>query len=113
MIKNNNNLFFINNKKIYELKQTQTDEYVTINEESSSDTNSSIDFSSYQDKNLIEDLKINLKVKENIIESVNDALVLKEAEIARLKTRIGLMDRKKLINELNDCNISDDDRNQI
>ncbi len=65
------------------------------------------------DKTLIEDLKINLKIKENMIESINDALVLKEAEIARLKTRIGLMERKKLINELNNENDLEDGHHKI
>lgn len=59
---------------------------------------------SMQDKTVIDDLKLNLKIKENMIESINDALVLKEAEIARLKTRIGLFERKKLINEINEAN---------
>lgn len=44
---------------------------------------------------LIDDLKMNLKIKENLIESINDSLVLKDAEIARLKTRIGLFEREK------------------
>jgi hypothetical protein len=43
-------------------------------------------------------MKINLKIKENLIESINDSLVLKDAEIARLKTRIGLYEREKLKN---------------
>jgi uncharacterized coiled-coil protein SlyX len=54
------------------------------------------------EKNQIDDLKMNLKVKENIIDSINDTLVLKEAEIARLKARISLMERKNILKELND-----------
>jgi hypothetical protein len=55
-----------------------------------------------QDNKIIDELKFNLKIKENLINSVNDSLVLKEAEIARLKTRIGLIERKSLINEMNE-----------
>ncbi len=55
-----------------------------------------------QDKNIIDELKLNLKIKENLIDSINDSLVLKEAEIARLKTRIGLMERNSIINEINE-----------
>ena len=55
-----------------------------------------------QDKNTIDELKLNLKIKENLIASISDSLVLKEAEIARLKTRIGLMERKSIINEMNE-----------
>ena len=55
-----------------------------------------------QDKKIIDELKFNLKIKENLINSINDSLVLKEAEIARLKTRIGLIERKSLINEMNE-----------
>jgi hypothetical protein len=54
-----------------------------------------------QDKTIIDELKLNLKIKENLIDSINDSLVLKEAEIARLKTRIGLMERNNIINEIN------------
>lgn len=43
---------------------------------------------------LIDELKIDIQIKENLIESINDTLVLKEAEIARLKTRIGLLERQ-------------------
>ena len=57
---------------------------------------------SARDKTVIEELKLNLKVKENLIDSINDALVLKEAEIARLKTRIGIMERTNIIDEIND-----------
>lgn len=57
------------------------------------------------EKNQIDDLKMNLKVKENIIDSINDTLVLKEAEIARLKARISLMERKNILKELNDDEI--------
>lgn len=42
----------------------------------------------------MQNLRIDLKVKEDLIESINDSVVLKEAEIARLKTRIGLLERK-------------------
>ena len=45
--------------------------------------------------NLIDELKIDVQVKDNLIESINDTLVLKEAEIARLKTRIGILERNK------------------
>lgn len=45
-------------------------------------------------------MKLNLKVKEKIIDGINDSLVLKEAEIARLKTRIGLMERSTILNEI-------------
>jgi len=55
-----------------------------------------------QDKTIIDELKLNLKIKENLIDSINDSLVLKEAEIARLKTRIGLMERNSIINEINE-----------
>ncbi len=51
--------------------------------------------------NIIDELKIDLQVKENLIESINDTLVLKEAEIARLKTRIGILERKQSSNEPN------------
>ena len=58
----------------------------------------------------IEVLKI---IKKNYIheiddtKSINDALVLKEAEIARLKSRIGVMERKKMISELNNENLDE------
>ena len=62
--------------------------------------NASIDESSFcVDKALFEDLKINLKVKESLIESINDNLILKEAEIARLKARLSVIERKNLLNE--------------
>lgn len=56
-------------------------------------------------KSEMEKLKMNLKVKENIIESINDSIVIKEAEVARLKARISLIERKNLIEEIetNDC----------
>jgi hypothetical protein len=41
----------------------------------------------------VEELKLTLKVKENLIETINDNLILKDAEIARLKTRICLYER--------------------
>jgi hypothetical protein len=44
-------------------------------------------------KTLVDQLNSNLRIKENVIESTNDALVLKEAEIARLKTRVCLIER--------------------
>ena len=40
----------------------------------------------------MEDLNMNLNVKETVIQSISDNLVLKEAEIARLKSRIFLME---------------------
>jgi predicted nucleic acid-binding Zn-ribbon protein len=49
--------------------------------------------------NEVQKLQMDLKIKEDLIESVNDAVVLKEAEIARLKTRIGLQERQ--INQQN------------
>ena len=59
-----------------------------------------------QNKAIIDELQLNLKIKENLIDNINDALVLKEAEIARLKTRIGLMERENIINVINE-NASD------
>jgi hypothetical protein len=44
---------------------------------------------------IIDELKIDVQIKENLIESINDNLVLKEAEIARLKTRIGILERQQ------------------
>lgn len=49
----------------------------------------------------IDELKLNLRIKENLIDTFNDTLVLKEAEIARLKTKIAMMERRDIINELN------------
>lgn len=49
----------------------------------------------------LDELKLNLKIKANLIESFNDSMVLKDAEIARLKTRIAIMERKDIINEMN------------
>ena len=43
----------------------------------------------------LENLSLELQVKEKLIESINDELLLKDAEIARLKTRIGLMERNR------------------
>lgn len=40
----------------------------------------------------MENLTMNLNVKETVIQSISDNLVLKEAEIARLKSRIFLME---------------------
>jgi hypothetical protein len=65
------------------------------------DSQTTMDLSSVDsqaDRTLIEDLRLNLKIKENIIETVNDNLVLKEAEIARLKAKIGLFERNKQCN---------------
>ena len=42
---------------------------------------------------LLENKDLELQVKEKLIESINDELLLKDAEIARLKARIGLMER--------------------
>ena len=44
---------------------------------------------------IIDELKVDLQAKESLIESINDTLVLKEAEIARLKTRIGILERQQ------------------
>lgn len=62
------------------------------------DSQTTMDLSSVDsqaDRTMIDDLRLNLKIKENIIETVNDNLVLKEAEIARLKAKIGLFERNK------------------
>lgn len=48
------------------------------------------------DKTEFEDLKLNMKVKESLIESINDGLILKDAEIARLKARLAALERKCL-----------------
>ena len=71
--------------KIYDIKETQTVHYFE-NVSTQVETITA---------GLIDDLKMNLKIKENLIESINDSLVLKDAEIARLKTRIGLFEREK------------------
>ncbi len=73
--------------KAFEIKETQTINY-------QENVSTQVD----EEKNLMADLKINLKIKENLIENINDSLVLKDAEIARLKTRIGLLEREKLNN---------------
>ena len=57
---------------------------------------------SLNDRTLIDDLRLNLRIKENIIETVNDNLVLKEAEIMSLKSRIGIYERKKQSSGIND-----------
>ena len=74
-----------------------------LKKENNSEPTISDDGSCAQDKTLIEELRLNLKIKDNLIDSVNDALVLKEAEIARLKTRIGLMERNNIVNDVNYC----------
>jgi hypothetical protein len=51
------------------------------------------------DKTVLEDLRLNLKVKESLIESINDNLILKEAEIARLKARLAVLERKNSLGE--------------
>ena len=78
-------------------KSTQCNEFDRVDDSAYS---SSVPLS--QDNKIIDELKFNLKIKENLINSINDSLVLKEAEIARLKTRIGLIERKSLINEMNE-----------
>ncbi len=93
--------------KSYEMKQTQTEENLNESIHTKSSPDDSMSSQSQQDKTMIDDLKINLKIKENLIESINDALVLKEAEIARLKSRIGVMERKKMISELNNENLDE------
>ena len=80
------------NNKLFDFKETQTVylfENASVQVDNNNDNN---------EKRLIDDMKINLKIKENLIESINDSLVLKDAEIARLKTRIGLYERQKLKN---------------
>ena len=94
-------------EKSYEMKQTQTEENLNESIQTKSSPDDSMSSQSQQDKTMIDDLKINLKIKENLIESINDALVLKEAEIARLKSRIGVMERKKMISELNNENLDE------
>ncbi len=88
------------------MKQTQTEENLNISK-SSTDDSIIANNQSQLDKSIIEDLKINLKIKENLIESINDALVLKEAEIARLKSKIGAMERKKIVSEFDNDNLND------
>jgi hypothetical protein len=53
----------------------------------------------YVDKTVVEDLRLNLKVKESLIESINDSLILKEAEIARLKARLAVLERRSMIHD--------------
>ncbi len=80
------------NNKLFDFKETQTVylfENASVQVDNNNDNN---------EKRLVDDMKINLKIKENLIESINDSLVLKDAEIARLKTRIGLYERQKLKN---------------
>jgi hypothetical protein len=99
--------------KTFDIKETQTDELVNEATVKLSDLTTTEDSvmnntsMNSQDKTMIEDLRLNLKIKENLIESINDTMVLKEAEIARLKTRIGLMERKKLMSELNSESLDD------
>jgi uncharacterized coiled-coil protein SlyX len=77
-------------KMCMEHKETQTLESNCLNRSDSTVSSSSLN----SEKTIFDDLHINLKVKENLIESINDTLVLKDAEIARLKSRIGFMERK-------------------
>jgi len=80
------------NNKLFDFKETQTVylfENASVQVDNNNDNN---------EKRLVDDMKINLKIKENLIESINDSLILKDAEIARLKTRIGLYEREKLKN---------------
>lgn len=112
---------FVLNLKIFASIETQTEhseEFVqsisvhdgnlessrSFSASTSMPANESLSICHEHEQTLIEELKLNLKVKENIIDSINDTLVLREAEIARLKTRIALMERKSLINEINENN---------
>ena len=61
----------------------------------------------------IEELRINLKVKGNIIDSINDTLVIREAEIARLKARISMMERKLQMNDMTQDDDDDDDTDEM
>ncbi|CAF0722537.1 unnamed protein product [Brachionus calyciflorus] len=85
-----------------DVKETQTDEIkvepLTLKEDKLDVLD---DLNQNEDKLEIDELKLNIKIKDNLIESINDSLVLKEAEIARLKTRIAIMERKDIISELN------------
>lgn len=78
----------LSESKVFEIKETQT---LSLFENASTQVEENLNARS----DLIDDLKIKLKVKENLIENINDTLVLKDAEIARLKTRIGLFEREK------------------
>jgi len=85
------------------ITQTERNEFdsgssMTISTDSQTLEMSSIE--SFNDRTLIDDLRMNLKIKETIIETANDNLVMKEAEIARLKSRIGVYERKKQTNGL-------------
>ena len=71
---NNNNIN--NNNKLFDFKETQTTVYLFKNASVQVDNNND-----NNEKRLVDDMKINLKIKENLIESINDSLVLKDAEI--------------------------------
>ena len=87
---------------------SQTDQNETSNDASilllSSSASQTIELSSVDDKekSIIDDLKLNLRIKDDLIETVNDSLVLKEAEIARLRTKIGIYERKQQLIEINE-----------
>ena len=88
-------------KSEYKFGQTQTDSS-SFNENDSSlknKINKTNNFEKRSEGHMIEEMRLNLKIKEDLIESINDKLVLKEAEIARLKTRIGLQERNQRLNE--------------
>ncbi len=85
------------------ITQTESDELESASSYTISTDSQTLEMSSaesFNDRLLIDDLRMNLKIKETIIETVNDNLVLKEAEIARLKSRIGVYERKKKSNGL-------------
>lgn len=63
---------------------------------------SSVESSVDKNNSIIDDLKLNLRIKDDLIETVNDNLVLKEAEIARLRTKIGIYERKQQLVKIND-----------
>jgi hypothetical protein len=73
----------------------------SLNKSINTDTslNTTIDETCHVDKTALEDLRLNLKVKESLIESINDSLILKEAEIARLKARLAVLERKNMLED--------------
>lgn len=98
-------------EKMIECKETQTDdpeqetepdsEFSPVKELILPVQANNLDKTINDQKVELDELKLNLKIKENLIENFNDSLVLKDAEIARLKTRIAIMERKDIINEMN------------
>jgi hypothetical protein len=77
-------------------KETQT-----VNDSDSSESESENEEETrvkfFIDKIEVEDLRMNLRIKESLIESLNDNLILKEAELARLKAKLSISERKCLI----------------